>query len=153
MRLNALAAELVSVDRIKAALRSEQSVRPKLSTAYAAPRTRVEERLAQLWSNVLQLNKVGIHDNFFECGGHSLLATQLLARAEAEFGVGVGLPAFFDAPTVDGLARAIAVALVKHTTDAVSEALLQELEQLTEAQAQAMLDGTASCQSGERDDG
>jgi FkbH-like protein len=152
-RLNALAAELRSADRIKAALRSEQAVRPKLSTAYVAPRTRVETRLVRLWCDVLQLDRVGIHDNFFECGGHSLLATQLLARVEAEFGVGVGLPAFFDAPTVDGLARAIAAALVKQTNEGVSRALLQELAELTEAQAQAMLDRTASCRSGKRDDG
>src|SRR2546430_17696913 len=44
--------------------------------SYVAPRSPVEEILANIWAQVLHVDKVGIHDNFFELGGHSLLATQ-----------------------------------------------------------------------------
>ena len=50
-------------------------------TAYAPPRNSLEERLAALWAEVLGVERVGIHDNFFDLGGDSLLAIQLLSRA------------------------------------------------------------------------
>ena len=49
---------------------------------YVAPRTELEERLAAIWSQVLGLDRVGVHDNFFECGGDSILSIQILSRAK-----------------------------------------------------------------------
>ena len=54
--------------------------RPKLESLYAAPRTPVEVELAEIWAKVLELDQVGINDNFFDLGGHSLLATQVISR-------------------------------------------------------------------------
>ncbi|NTX63938.1 non-ribosomal peptide synthase/polyketide synthase [Myxococcus sp. CA051A] len=71
---------------------------------YEAPRNDTEQQLAALWSEVLGVEKVGIHDDFFELGGHSLLATQVVARVRARTGVDVPLRALFEAPTVEQLA-------------------------------------------------
>ena len=67
---------------------------------YVAPRNPVEEQLAQIWAEVLKLDKVGIHDNFFELGGHSLLATQVASKIRATFQIDFPLQALFEAFTV-----------------------------------------------------
>jgi acyl carrier protein len=69
-----------------------------------APRTPTEARLADLWAQVLKLERVSIHDNFFALGGHSLLATQLLAHISETFQVSLPLRSLFETPTVAGFA-------------------------------------------------
>jgi non-ribosomal peptide synthase protein (TIGR01720 family) len=64
------------------ALPAPDTTRPELAGAYVAPRTSVEELLAGFWADVLGLEKVGIHDNFFEVGGDSILSIQIIARAK-----------------------------------------------------------------------
>jgi amino acid adenylation domain-containing protein/thioester reductase-like protein len=89
------------------ALPAPDAGRPDLAAAYQAPRTPTEGKLAALWTDVLRLDRVGLHDDFFELGGHSLLATQILTRVRADFGVEVPLRRFFEAPTVAALAAAV----------------------------------------------
>jgi amino acid adenylation domain-containing protein len=74
---------------------------------YIAPRTPIEEMLALLWAQVLKLERVGIHDNFFEVGGHSLLATQLLSRIRTSFKVELPLRELFARATIAELAQSI----------------------------------------------
>ncbi|NPC86635.1 amino acid adenylation domain-containing protein, partial [Pyxidicoccus fallax] len=74
---------------------------------YVAPRSETEQKLASLWSEVLRVERIGIHDNFFELGGHSLLATQVASRIRTSFGVEVPLPTLFEATTLEMLARAV----------------------------------------------
>jgi len=75
--------------------------------SYVAPQTPTQELLASIVAEVLRLERVGLHDNFFEMGGHSLSATQVVARARATFGVELSVRVLFEAPTVAELAQAI----------------------------------------------
>jgi amino acid adenylation domain-containing protein len=69
------------------------------------PRNQVEATMAEIWSNVLGVEHVGVFDNFFELGGHSMAATRLVARLESAFGVDIPLQAFFLEPTIAALAE------------------------------------------------
>ncbi len=77
----------------------------------AAPRDPAEEMLAAIWSEVLGVRRVGIHDDFFELGGHSLLATQVMSRLREAFNVELPLRRLFEGPTVAELAHAVEAAL------------------------------------------
>jgi amino acid adenylation domain-containing protein len=74
--------------------------------AYEAPQGEVEIALAQIWSDLLRLERVGRHDNFFELGGHSLLAVQLTERLQRK-GLHADTSALFAHPTLIALAQAI----------------------------------------------
>jgi hypothetical protein len=65
-----------------------------------APRTEIESIIAGVWAEVLGVDRVGIHDNFFDLGGHSLLATRVVNRVELLTGLHVDLKQFFISPTV-----------------------------------------------------
>jgi amino acid adenylation domain-containing protein len=83
-------------------------VEPSLpGCAHVAPSTPTEIELAHIWSEVLGVQSVGIHDNFFDLGGHSLLATQVVSRARRRFETDLALRALFEAPTVAGLAALV----------------------------------------------
>jgi amino acid adenylation domain-containing protein len=82
--------------------------RPELDETFVACRTPTEELLAEIWGQVLGVERVGIHDNFFHLGGHSLLATQVVSRVREAFQVEMPLRCMFEAPTVAGLAEKIA---------------------------------------------
>ncbi|MFI2415965.1 condensation domain-containing protein, partial [Streptomyces sp. NPDC018947] len=86
------------------------------------PRTPQEEILADLFAEVLGLERVGVDDDFFTLGGHSLTATRLAARVGALFGVDLGVRAVFEAPTVERLAQHLSV-LLAGGNDAVREPL------------------------------
>jgi aryl carrier-like protein len=73
---------------------------------YEAPEGEVEIQIAQLWSELLKLERIGRHDNFFELGGHSLLAVTLLERLRA-LGLEVDVRAIFASPTLMQLAATV----------------------------------------------
>ena len=74
---------------------------------YQRPQGAIEERLAALWRDLLRLERVGRHDNFFDIGGHSLLASRVIAHISHEMGVDIPLRALFNDPTIEGLGRYI----------------------------------------------
>ncbi|HEU0301236.1 MAG TPA: beta-ketoacyl synthase N-terminal-like domain-containing protein [Longimicrobium sp.] len=99
--------------------------RPALDVAYEAPANEVEEQLAELWSGLLGIGRIGVHDDFFGLGGHSLLATQIVARVRDLFHLDLPLQSIFEAPTIAKYALLI------------EDAIIAELESLTEEEAAA----------------
>ncbi len=91
------------VDRL--ALQPPDSARPELEESFAAPRTPLEEALAESWCEVLGLSEIGIHDNFFELGGHSLLATQIISRLRESQRPDLPLQSLFEHPSVAEMAE------------------------------------------------
>ena len=89
------------------ALPTPEQTRPELEQFYIAPRSPLEKQLAEIWTEILDLKKIGIHDNFFDLGGHSLLITQLLAKVRNTFEVDLLLKDLFNAPTIAELAEII----------------------------------------------
>ena len=74
---------------------------------FVGPGNPTEQVLAEIWSAVLNLRRVGIHDGFFSLGGHSLKATQVVARINKAFKAELTLRQFYESPTIAGLAAAI----------------------------------------------
>ncbi|HEY3581938.1 MAG TPA: amino acid adenylation domain-containing protein, partial [Pyrinomonadaceae bacterium] len=86
---------------------------------FVAPSTHVEKILAHIWTEVLGIEQIGIHDNFFRLGGHSLRATQILTRVRATLNVEVPLRSLFQTPTIAGLAALIDTKLTSPAAEAV----------------------------------
>jgi amino acid adenylation domain-containing protein len=125
---------------------------PELGPAeekYVAPRTPVEEVLAEIWADVLRLERVGVKENFFEVGGHSLLATRVVSRVRERFNVELPLRAIFEHRTVEELARVLvergSVALVEGVSEpapgpeASPHHLLAVLDELSEEELDRLL--------------
>jgi len=74
---------------------------------FVSSRSPTEELVVQIWSQILNVERIGIHDNFFHLGGHSLLATQVVSRLREAFQVDLPLRRIFELPTVAGLAESI----------------------------------------------
>ncbi|MEM9566927.1 MAG: amino acid adenylation domain-containing protein [Cyanobacteria bacterium P01_E01_bin.34] len=74
--------------------------RPQLAEEFVPPRTLTEELLANLWSSVLNVDRIGARDNFFELGGHSLLAIRLISQVNRTFNISLSLRSIFEYPTV-----------------------------------------------------
>ena len=85
----------------------QPELRPELEPTFVAPRTPIEEILANIWGCVLGIEQVGIDDNFFELGGHSLLATQVISRVRNTLAVELPLRSLFETPTVASLAQQV----------------------------------------------
>ncbi|WP_460090305.1 amino acid adenylation domain-containing protein [Pseudomonas sp. S2_E02] len=75
---------------------------------YRPPQTVTEQQLAQIWTDVLQVSRVGLDDHFFELGGHSLLAAQVIARIKTQLGVVLPLRSLFEKPLLTELAAVLA---------------------------------------------
>ena len=89
------------------ALPAPVNLRSSQDKTFVAPRTATERALADIWSAVLGVEQIGIHDNFFEVGGHSLLATQVVSRISEACAVTLPLRTLFQAPTIAALADAL----------------------------------------------
>jgi amino acid adenylation domain-containing protein len=83
----------------------------QVGSTYVAPSTTLEQELASIWADVLRLDQVGIHDNFFKIGGHSLLATQVISRIRNTYGVDLPLRTIFNHPTIAQLKEDIEILL------------------------------------------
>ncbi|OZV77370.1 hypothetical protein CA850_23230 [Micromonospora echinospora] len=95
--------------------------------SYVAPRTPLERRLGEIFEELLEVERVGIYDTFFELNGFSLLATTLTARIRDEFNVELSLREIFGAPTVESLALLILSRQSELSDDEELEAILNEI--------------------------
>ena len=110
-----------------------------LGIEFVAPRTSTEQELVTIWTEVLQLTKVGVYDNFFELGGHSLLATQLISRLKETFEIEFPFRYLFENPTISQLAEKVVnqqIELVK--ADELAQ-ILGEIDELSEDEAAQQL--------------
>jgi len=85
--------------------------------------------MAKIWMDVLNLDRVGVHDNFFDVGGHSLLATQLVSRVRDAFGVSPPLRSVFETPTIATFSEAVTKGLMDQLD---SQALTEMLARINE---------------------
>ena len=105
--------------------------KPDQGKTFVAPRTQVEEEVARIWAEVLELPQVGIYDNFFELGGHSLKATQIMSRLRATLQVELPLRTIFEEPTVEGLAEVLTWRQIEAAAPEDVARLVAELEALS----------------------
>ncbi|MFC5667734.1 amino acid adenylation domain-containing protein [Kitasatospora misakiensis] len=120
-------AALAAVDRIPLTANGkvDRQALPAIEQAAGAedaPGTPTEERIAEIWAELLGLPAVGVHDSFFELGGHSILAIRMTSRLQDEFDVDLSIATVFGHPTVARLA------------EAVEELVRAEIEQLSDAE-------------------
>ena len=85
----------------------EPDARSASAHEHVAPRTPIEETVAGIWQELLGLQRVGVHDNFFALGGHSLLAVRVIARLRTTISVELPVRALFDSPTLGRLAEQV----------------------------------------------
>ena len=120
---------------------------------HVAPRTPAERLLAEIWAEVLRLERVSVTDDFFELGGHSLLATQVIARVREATGAVLPLRALFQSPTLEALAErlpepAAAATVETHAIRALGsdegDLLLSRLDELSDEEVERLLAGLAS---------
>ena len=108
--------------------------------AGGAPRSPLEAKIAAIWSEVLGINRIGVHDNFFDFGGHSLKATKAVSRLRLAFQSEIPLRYVFEFPTIAELAAAIGGDGSTPCADPRNmEMLLTEIETIPEEEARKLL--------------
>ena len=139
---NEIATQFADPEETLEQIRRETKDSAETKTPYLAPRTPFEQTVTDIVSEVLNLEKVGVNDNFFDMGGNSLLATQLIARFCETFNIEVGLSEMFDAtPTVAGMVEMIQQCQLAQTSDDALAAELANLAAMSDEEAQAFLNG------------
>ncbi|WP_224360633.1 non-ribosomal peptide synthetase [Hyalangium versicolor] len=126
------------------ALPALETMTARASIEHRAPATPTEELVARLYTELLGLDRISAHDHFFEMGGHSLLATRLVTRIRGELGIEVSLQLVFEKPTVAGLSAAIDARTPKAPPPGEAAALLEQLSQMPEEEALALLASTST---------
>jgi acyl carrier protein len=118
--------------------------RPDIDTAYVAPTNEIEQLTADIWHTLFGIERVGIHDDFFNLGGNSLLAIQLVSQLRKAFKVEMPLSKLFESPTIAGLSTSIAESQVKQRDLEEMERLLKEIEAMPPESVQVELEAIQS---------
>jgi amino acid adenylation domain-containing protein len=127
-------------------LPSPRQSKPETDDLYEPPRNSTEQALAEIWAEVLGVERAGIQDNFFDLGGHSLLATQVVSRLHHVLNVEVGVRAVFESPTLAELALVVERKQMEQLSQDKLSQVFAELDELSEEEAEALL---ASGQAGD----
>ncbi|MDY6900223.1 MAG: AMP-binding protein [Cyanobacteriota bacterium] len=112
---------------------------PTETAKYVPPTTAIEEKLVQIWSEVLGVEKVGIKDNFFGLGGDSILATQIVNRVREVLQVELSFIFFFEQPTVASMAIKITQTQAEEVMSDELDDVLDNLESLSESEVKKLL--------------
>jgi acyl-coenzyme A synthetase/AMP-(fatty) acid ligase/acyl carrier protein len=120
------------------ALPEPGTARPEMDRPFVPPRTAVERELAKIWCDVLSLDRVGIHDDFFDLGGHSLAVIRVVSRVVQTFQIELPVKALIDSPTVANMAVVIDANHAKLASEEELSRMLSELEALTDEEAQRL---------------
>lgn len=103
------------------------------------PQTPTETLLASIWQDVLEIEQIGRHDNFFQIGGHSLLATKAVTRIRERFQIKVPLRMLFDLQTLDKLAEAIAIMELEEAESRALDEILSNIDGLSDEEVEKLL--------------
>ena len=125
-------------------LPAPEKVNQATADAYVPPRTPLEQMVAEMWKDILHVERVGVNDNFFELGGHSLLATQFISRLRQELEIDLPLSTLFESPTVVECASAIATTQAEQGNSEETSAVLAELEKLSDQEVRKLLKSEAT---------
>jgi len=123
----------------RTALPKPEGKRPELSQPYILHRSEIEQKLVQIWEEVLDIRPIGIHDNFFDLGGHSLAATRVVSQVIKKFQLEIPPQSLFQSPTVAEMAAVITEHQGKRLGEEELTSILTELESLTDEEAQKLL--------------
>jgi amino acid adenylation domain-containing protein len=115
--------------------------RPELENPFVAANTWTEKKLTSIWAEVLNLSRVGIHDNFFDLGGHSLAASRVVSHVIRDFQLELPLRSLFQSPTVAEMAAIIGEHQDKTLPAEEIEGILAEIESIREEEVQRLLSG------------
>ncbi len=144
--LSSIAEDMYDAEQIHKVVAAQTRVRPTLKTPFVAPRIPVEQKVAAIYAEVLGVEQVGVHDNFFDLGGHSLLAMQVLSRMREAFQVEIPIGVLFTGElSVAELAKTVGKNQIEQATPEQIEAVLEQLEGLSDEEAKTLLassDGT-----------
>jgi acyl carrier protein len=141
-RLNAIASEMYNPEQILSMIRAKKNAHLEQKPIFEAPHTPIEKGMAEIWAEFLDidLERLGIHDNFFDLGGHSLLAVQILSRAREVFQIELPLEVVFSSDlTIATIARAIEQYQIEQADIKEIDAILEELEKLSDDEVRALL--------------
>ncbi|MBI1995560.1 MAG: non-ribosomal peptide synthetase [Deltaproteobacteria bacterium] len=118
--------------------------RPSLPNDYVAPQTVLEQRVARIWSEVLEIDPVGVTDSFFDLGGDSLRAARIVSRVVKQFQLQIPLKFLFQSPTIAAMAAVIAENPLNQPGAKQLESILDELESVSNEEAQRRLNEVTS---------
>lgn len=120
-------------------VKQELYERPDLEAEFIDASTPTELELAKLWQECLKINRIGVHDNFFDLGGHSLLAAQLIRQIKQTFQTTVDLGVFFSAPSIAEQSQIIDTQILANDDSRSMTTELDNLENMTEQEVEALL--------------
>ncbi len=114
----------------------EQSIslqnRPDLQSPYVAPSTELEQQIAAIWQRALGIDRIGIHDNFFEIGGDSVLSIQIISRLREAFRIELSMDQLFGTPTIEGIAGVITQKQIELLGSEQATELLEQVSRMPE---------------------
>ena len=139
---SSIAIELNDAEHIHQAILQTRLPLSRDDVPFVPPSTPLENRLARMWSELLGLERVGVHDNFFDLGGHSLLGMQILSGIRKDLGVELSPRLFFTTKlTIAGLSREILTEQVHGASSNELDGLLKKLDALSDDEVKALLAG------------